>query len=32
MPDLVAALDVLDFWFDLDLDSQQAAARAGEGS
>lgn len=25
MPDLSDALDLLDFWFDLDLDSQAAA-------
>jgi hypothetical protein len=31
MPDLSAALDVDDFLFDLDIDSQSAAHRPSEG-
>lgn len=30
MPDLTAALDVLDFWFDLDVDAAEASRRASE--
>lgn len=32
MPDLVAALDTLDFLFDLEVDASRAPAGEGDGS